>query len=532
MKKESAGRPQFKLRLHQQLALGFGLTAVFALVLAMTGWAQVSTIQQHFDGVVDRTLPTLSALSEVNDRLQQVRSAQLAHLAAPTMPAKEKEEATVKATVAAFNGAVKHYLDLGSDASDPRLEADLKASIAAFGVAGPHFITMSNSAAGGEIERVLEAREYFNGPALAAFQGTDGAVRKLWSHHTGRAEQAKTDGRRSHALARRILLGATLLSVGLSIVLAAYISRRVTRLLGGEPAEVARIARSIADGDLTQTVTATTGTAHSVMNSMLVMQQQLRELIGETQNTAHRILISVGEIASGNLDLSRRTEEQASSLQASTGTIEQMTAAVRLTAENARKANELAREASKAAEGGGSVVNQVIEMMSSIAQRSRRMADILGVIEGISAQTNILALNAAVEAARASEEGRGFAVVANEVRSLAKRSAEAAKEISALIADSVLATSQGVDLAQSAGQAMNDIMSRVHRVDTLMVEVSAAISEQYAGIAQVNKGIALLEQTAQQNAALVEESAAASGSLQSQTEKLVAAVLRFKLEEI
>jgi len=268
-----------------------------------------------------------------------------------------------------------------------------------------------------------------------------------------------------------------------------------------------------------------------VMSSMLLMQQQLRSLIGETQHTAHSILIGVGEIATGNQDLSRRTEAQACSLQASTSTIEQMTAAVRLTADNARKANDLAQEASKAAEGGGAVVTRVVDVMGTIADRSRRMADILGVIQGISAQTNILALNAAVEAARAGDEGRGFAVVATEVRALARRSADAAKEISALIDDSVTTTAHGVDLAESAGQAMNEIVDRVRRVDTLMTEVSAAISEQYCGIAQVNKGIVLLEQTAQQNASLVEQSAAASDSLHSQTERLVCAVSRFKLQD-
>lgn len=531
MSRRSALFPRTKLRLAHQLALAFGLVVVFGLVLAATGWAQLAAIQRHFDGVVDRTLPKLAALGEVTDRLQQVRGALLQHLAAPTMPAKDREEKNVAAVVASFHDALKRYAALADADSDPALDAALKQSVAAYDAVRPTFITMSNSAAGGEIERVLEAREFFDGPALAAFQAADAALRKLWTHHRARADQAKEEGRRRHALAQRVLLATALLAATVSALLAAFMSRRITRQLGGEPADVAQIARRIAQGDLSQPLADAGASPDSIMASMVAMQGQLRLLIGETQDTAQGILLGVGEIASGNLDLSHRTEEQASSLQASTSSIEQMTAAVRLTADNANKANELAREASRSAASGGEVVTQVVDKMRAIAERSRRMADILGVIEGISAQTNILALNAAVEAARAGDEGRGFAVVASEVRTLARRSAEAAKEIAGLIDGSVSATSQGVQLAESAGQAMHDIVERVRRVDTLMSEVSAAISEQYRGIDRVNKGIALLEQTAQQNAALVEQSAAASGSLRAQTERLVGAVSRFKVQQ-
>ncbi|WP_124543836.1 methyl-accepting chemotaxis protein [Piscinibacter terrae] len=519
------------LKLGHQLALAFAVMVAFALALAATGWAQLAAIQQHFDGVVDRTLPKLAALGEVNDRLQQMRSAQLQHLAAPTMPAKEREEKNVQAVVAAFNEAMKRYAALSDADSDPAADAELKKTVAAFDALRPRFITMSNSAAGGEIERVLEAREFFDGPALTAFQAADASVRRLWTQNRERADRAKSDGRRRHELARQVLLVTAALAVTVSVLLAAFISRRITRQLGGEPAEVARIAGRIAEGDLSQDLSAQPGAPDSIMASMVAMQQQLQALIRETQATANGILLGVGEIATGNMDLSRRTEEQASSLQASTSSIEAMTTAVHLTAGNARKANELAQETSQCATQGGEVVTQVVEMMRAIAERSRRMADILGVIEGISAQTNILALNAAVEAARAGDEGRGFAVVANEVRSLARRSADAAKEIASLIDGSVRTTAQGLVLAESAGQAIQDIVVRVQRVDTLMTEVSAAISEQTSGIDRVSRGIVLLEQTAQQNAALVEQSAAASGVLRSQTERLVGAVSRFKVSD-
>ena len=520
----------FTSKLSNQLAMAFGVMVLFSLALAATGWAQLAAIQRHFDGVVDSTLPTLATLSEVNDRLQQVRSAQLQHLAAPTMPAKDSEEKSVKAAVATFSESVKGYLAREADAGSAELNGQLNTRVEAFNTSVPKFLTMSNSAAGGEIERLLEAREYLDGPGLEAYKGADQALRQLWGHHIQQAEQAKEDGRRRHAVARRLLVGVTLFSVTLSIVLAAYIARRVTRQLGGEPAEVAEIARRIADADLSQAIAVPPGAPESVMNSMQLMQQQLRQLIGETQGTAQGILSGIGEIASGTMDLSRRTEAQAGSLQASSSTIEDMSSAVRTTADNARTVNELAQQASRAAESGGAVVGQVIQVMASIEERSRRMADTLGVIQRIAAQTNILALNAAVEAARASEEGRGFGVVAAEVRSLAKRSADAAKEIATLIDDSVQTTARGVGLAELAGKAMDEIVDRVRKVDHLMTEVSAAIGEQSSGIARVNQSIVLLEQTAQQNAALVEQTTAASGSLQSQSERLVSSVSRFKLQ--
>ena len=520
------------LRLAHQLALGFAVMVAFGLVLAATGWAQLSAIQRHFDAVVDRTLPKLAALSEVNDRLQQLRTAQLQHLAAPTMPAKDREESNVRAAVAAFDQALKRYAALADESggSDAALDAALAKTSTGFDAVRPKFIAMSNSAAGGEIERVLEAREFFDGPALSAFRAADGAVRALWVHHRERADHAKTEGRRRHAVAQQVLLFTAALAASVSLLLAAFISRRIVRQLGGEPPEVAQIARRIAGGDLSEPLNAQGADPDSIMSSMVAMQHQLRELIGDTQATASGILTGVGEIASGNLDLSRRTDEQASSLQASTSRIVQMTAAVRLTADNANKANALAQAASQSASNGGAVVSQVIDTMRAIAERSRRMSDILGVIDGISAQTHILALNAAVEAARAGDQGRGFAVVASEVRTLARRSADAAREIAALIDGSVNATAQGVTLAESAGQAMHDIVARVRHVDTLMNEVSAAISEQYSGIDHVNKGIALLEQTAQQNAALVEQSAAASGCLRAQAQRLVGAVSMFRVQ--
>ncbi len=520
---------KFRLKLTHQLLLAFGLVVCFSLVLSFTGLSQLGVMQRHFDGVMDRTLPTLTALSELNDRLQLVRSAQLQHLSAPTMPEKDKEEVQVKAAVLKFDQTLAKYFEAAAADSDAALNDALKARVAAFHADRPQFIQMSNSSAGGETVRLLEAREFLNGPALAAYQGADEAIKHLWVEQVRRVDEARTAGSNSQASARQTLMGVTLLSMILSMALALFISRRVTQLLGAEPTEVAQIARRIANGDLSQPVSVPQNVQDSVMASMAQMQDQLRRLLGEIQETAKGILVGVSEIASGNLDLSRRTEQQASNLQNSTSTVEQMTTALSVSTGNARKANELAQEASQAAETGGTVVRQMVDIMGAISQGGQKVAQILSVIEGISAQTNILALNAAVEAARAGEQGRGFAVVASEVRSLAQRSAAAAKEISGLIRQSAETTGQGLVLARSAGVAIGGIVDRVRHLDALMNQVTLAIEQQHTGIAQVNQGISLFEQTAQQNAALVEQSSAAAESLKHQTERMVMTTAQFNL---
>ncbi|MDE2389249.1 MAG: methyl-accepting chemotaxis protein, partial [Betaproteobacteria bacterium] len=244
---------------------------------------------------------------------------------------------------------------------------------------------------------------------------------------------------------------------------------------------------------------------------------------------ANQIATASGEIASGNSDLSQRTEEQASSLEETASSMEELTSTVRQNADNARQANQLAAGASEVAVKGGTVVGQVVQTMSSINESSKKIVDIISVIDGIAFQTNILALNAAVEAARAGEQGRGFAVVATEVRTLAQRSAAAAKEIKELISDSVVKVEDGTRLVDEAGATMDEIVNAVKRVTDIMSEISAASQEQSSGIEQVNQAVTQMDEVTQQNAALVEEAAAAAESMQDQTQALTQAVSTFKL---
>ena len=291
------------------------------------------------------------------------------------------------------------------------------------------------------------------------------------------------------------------------------------------------VAGAIAAGDLTMKVQATgSDEAADLVRALAHMQGQLRDMVGQVRRSADSIHVASAEVATGNQDLSTRTEQTASNLQQAASSMEQLTGTVRQSADSARQANTLAANAAEVAERGGTVVSQVVSTMNDITVSSRKISDIIGVIDGIAFQTNILALNAAVEAARAGEQGRGFAVVASEVRSLAQRSAQAAKEIKSLIGASVEKVEGGSRLVADAGQTMSEIVASVQRVSQIIGEISAASNEQSSGIGQVNSSVTQLDQMTQQNAALVEQSAAAAESLKDQAVRLAEVVAAFRLE--
>jgi methyl-accepting chemotaxis protein len=374
------------------------------------------------------------------------------------------------------------------------------------------------------------AIELLNGQETPLWRAIRGELLDILKEKNGAVEASKADlaagTHRMLVLSLAFAAGALVIGAGVAF----WLTRNVMRQLGGEPDYAAAIAVSIASGDLTaQIAVDDERNTASLMFAMRKMQDSLANLVRKVRDGTDAITTASGEIAAGNIDLSARTEEQASSLEETAASMEELTSTVQQNTEHVRHANELASKASAVAVQGGDVVREVVGTMGSINASAKRIVDIIGVIDGIAFQTNILALNAAVEAARAGEQGRGFAVVASEVRNLAQRSAAAAKEIKALIGDSVDKVDAGSRLVDTAGATMSEVVASVKRVTDIMGEITNAGQEQSAGIAQVNQAINQMDQVTQQNAALVEEAAAAADSMQIQAQQLLAVVGTFKL---
>ncbi|MBS7779754.1 methyl-accepting chemotaxis protein [Acidovorax sp. CCYZU-2555] len=368
----------------------------------------------------------------------------------------------------------------------------------------------------------------YRGASETAFVAITETVGRLNALSQQRAKEAQQAAAAAYDAARIWVVAG----VGLSAIIAALFGALVTRSVTRPARQAVDAANHIAQGDLSQAIApGNKDEMGDLLQALQRMQTSLVQTVNSVRNNAEGVATASAQIASGNSDLSGRTEEQASALEQTAASMEQLGSTVRQNADNARQANQLALNASAVAVQGGDVVAQVVGTMKGINDSSRKIADIIGVIDGIAFQTNILALNAAVEAARAGEQGRGFAVVASEVRSLAQRSAEAAKEIKSLISASVERVAQGTHQADLAGETMTEVVGAIRRVTDIMGEISAASSEQSTGVAQVGEAITQMDQATQQNAALVEESAAAADSLQRQAQDLVQAVAVFRLAQ-
>ncbi|MCC8996529.1 MAG: methyl-accepting chemotaxis protein [Nitrosomonas sp.] len=371
------------------------------------------------------------------------------------------------------------------------------------------------------------ARQNFNSDTVGKFDVLRGTVFTLLDLQGKVASQEFSFAQNAYNIIFIGLVGAILASFTIAFVFSIVLLKSIIEPLD----EAIDIAHKVAEGDLTSNIVVpdTKASTGRLLEALKEMNDNLIDLVGKVRTSTDQISTASGEIASGNLDLSHRTEEQASSLEETASSMEELTSTVKQNADNARQANQLAEGASQVAIKGGEVVGQVVDTMKSISESSHKIVDIISVIDGIAFQTNILALNAAVEAARAGEQGRGFAVVATEVRTLAQRSAAAAKEIKDLINDSVTKVDEGTKLVDEAGNTMDEIVNSVKRVTDIMSEISAASNEQSTGIEQVNQAVTQMDETTQQNAALVEEAAAAAESMQDQTRALTQAVSVFRL---
>ena len=358
----------------------------------------------------------------------------------------------------------------------------------------------------------------------------DASFNKLEGLLTLESNRADTEFDHEAKSAQLLILVSILVGGALLTFLTLAISKSITQQLGMELNEATALAHRIAGGDLSHSFTHGNRNSSSLASALDHMLATLKSIVSSVRQGSEGVATASAEIAQGNHDLSARTESQASALEQTAASMEELGSTVKQNADSARTANQLALSASSVAVQGGEVVGQVVQTMKGINESSRKIADIISVIDGIAFQTNILALNAAVEAARAGEQGRGFAVVASEVRSLAGRSAEAAKEIKSLIHASVQRVEQGTALVDKAGETMVEVVSSIKRVTDIMGEISAASSEQSAGVAQVGEAVTQMDQVTQQNAALVEEMAAAASSLKSQAQELVGTVAVFKLD--
>ena len=511
-----------------RLLAGFGLLA--ALVVLVSAVALRSLLRSHDDFAV-YVNDTAARITLANDVLgaSTARAIGARNLALLTDAGERAAEKS--ATVAAHEkvGSSLRKLKEAIAKSDDSADEERRLAEAIEQVEsryGPVALKIVGLAMDGKRDEAIASMNVDCRPLLAALLKAANAYIAYATEH-GVREVARAEG--DYTSQRNLMIGLCVVALSLAAALAVLITRSITQALGAEPAQLGDAARRVAQGDLGPVQGAAHAPAGSVLASLGDMQQGLARVVSQVRNASDSIATGSAQIASGNADLSQRTEEQASNLQQTAASMEQMNATVKNNADTARQANQLAGSASSAAQKGGEVVGQVVATMEEISTSSKKIADIIGVIDGIAFQTNILALNAAVEAARAGEQGRGFAVVAGEVRSLAQRSAEAAKEIKTLIGASVERVEAGSKLVDDAGTTMSDVVAQVKRVADLIGEISAATIEQTSGIGQVSDAVTQLDQVTQQNAALVEESAAAADSLKQQAARLTEVVQVFKL---
>ena len=512
-----------RMRLSSRLGLAFGLLLLLSLLSSALSLYKLTQVQANLEDVVlDNNVKIdlsqqMSAATHVTARV--VRTITLLH----DEQAKNSEQQKIVAAREAYDKARSALEKFPASEKGRTMRAAIDAALAETRRLNNQVLELARQ---NKVEEATALLLKEAGPAGQRLQDAlDANIQFQKDNNLKQYEQAASD----YAAARALLIGFALLSGIAAVAMAVLVIRSIVVELGGEPRDVAALARAIADADLRSNISVRAGDSDSVIAAMARMQQSLTEIAGRMRGVAGNVATASVQIAQGNQDLSQRTEEQASALQQTAATMDQLSSTVGNTADSARQANQLAQGASGVAARGGEVVGQVVQTMHRINESSRKVADIIGVIDSIAFQTNILALNAAVEAARAGEQGRGFAVVAGEVRTLAQRSAEAAREIKALISGSVEQIEQGSTLVEQAGSTMQDIVGAIQRVTDIVAEISAASAEQSSGVAQVNTAVGQMDQVTQQNAALVEESAAAAESLRQQAQQLVDVAAVFKL---
>ncbi|UXH79472.1 methyl-accepting chemotaxis protein [Roseateles amylovorans] len=508
-----------RLSVGAKLGLAFAIVLMITAGLGVLSLVQLSRVDHTANELAAHWLPSVRQVQLINLTVTRYRTREYRFML-DDGEARKADAAKIDQSRQAVEEQLKRYETLVSSSDEAAKLKDVRALWATYLELSTRM--MQTAQAGDE----GQARKMLTVDGLPRYEALGKALEELVELNSASAQAANELGDRIYATSRWEVVAITILAMALGTVFAAVITRRITRPLRAS----VRLAEAVAIGDLTQTLRPRgSDEVAQLQQALLRMVTQLKAVVAEVREGVVSVSSASSQIAIGNEDLSARTEQTASNLEEAASSMEELTGALAQSSDTARQANQLAGSAAEAATRGGRVVGQVVARMGDISSASQRISDIIGTIDGIAFQTNILALNAAVEAARAGEQGRGFAVVASEVRSLAQRSAEAAKEIKNLITRSVETVQAGtVDVAQ-AGHAMDDIVSGVRRVTDLMGEIAAASTEQSNGIGQVNQAVAQLDQMTQQNAALVEESSAAATSLREQAKRLEDVVSVFKV---
>ncbi|SFU98857.1 methyl-accepting chemotaxis protein [Pseudoduganella namucuonensis] len=508
------------LKVGQRLAISFGIVIALLLALAVLAVARITGLSAELANNNDNRYPKTVLAHTIKDGADEVARSMRNLLLMSDETARQKEIDNITRSEKEIQSALDQL------AKSVVSEAG-RANLATVQALHPKFINGRIAFDKLLAEDRSEARVFLLKelhPIQAEYMA---ALDKVVAFHAGLMRQSGQDAGRQAETSKYAIAGLALAAIAIAAVVAYLVTRSITVPLGA----AVDVARKVADGDLSSQITVRSGDeTGQLLQALKDMNAGLMDIIGQVRKGSDTIATASAEIASGNLDLSSRTEQQAGSLEETASSMEELTSTVKQNAEHARQANTLAASASEVAVRGGDVVAQVVQKMDAINGASKKIVDIIGVIDGIAFQTNILALNAAVEAARAGEQGRGFAVVASEVRSLAQRSASAAKEIKTLIDDSVSQVDAGSRLVDQAGSTMQDIVASVRRVTDIMADISAASMEQESGIDQVNRAITEMDAATQQNAALVEQAAAAATSLQDQAATLAQLVSTFRLD--
>ena len=519
------------MKVATRLAIGFGLVAALLVTITALGLSQMANIKGRVDEIIkvnNVQIRLLSAMDKsVTERALAVRNLILLTDDKEIQVEVNRIEEQAKKYAEAEQKLTKMFASLPGTSAD---EANLMEQIRRQGEQGtPYYSRAAQLTLQKQGDEAYKLLRFEFRPIQKKWWDL---LRELEKIENTQNVDAMKDAEDAYESARLLMLTFGVLALIASIIAAWLITRKLVGQLGGEPEYAAGIATKIASGDLSVEIETRAGDNKSLMYAMKTMRDGLANIVSQVHLSTDTIATASREIAAGNLDLSSRTEQQAGSLEETAASMEELTSTVKQNSENARQVNTLALSASGVAEKGGQVVSQVVDTMGAINSSAQKIVDIIGVIDSIAFQTNILALNAAVEAARAGEQGRGFAVVASEVRNLAQRSAAAAKEIKGLISDSVEKVEAGNKLVEQAGATMKDVVASVKRVTDIMGEMMAASAEQTDGIEQINQAIAQMDEVTQQNASLVEESAAAASAMQDQAHSLSKLVSVFRLSTV